>query len=52
LNIASLDELTITVGGRNELKQILWAEAVRTLVDAMIRAHKRDLEKVQRQKAE
>ncbi|NBD31868.1 MAG: hypothetical protein GVY17_02560 [Cyanobacteria bacterium] len=47
LNIVSLDQLTITVGGRNELKQILWAEAVRTLVDAMIRAHKRDLEKVQ-----
>jgi len=52
LNIASLDELTITVGGCNELKQILWAEAVRTLVDAMIRAHKRDLEKAQGQKVE
>jgi len=47
LNIPSLDQLTVTVGGRNELKQILWAEAVRTLVDAMIRAHKRDLEKAQ-----
>ena len=52
LEIASLEELTITVGGRNELQQTLWAEAVRTLVDAMIRAHKRDLEKVQGQKAE
>ncbi|MDR9405492.1 MAG: hypothetical protein RI580_18895, partial [Halothece sp. Uz-M2-17] len=52
LNIASLDKLTITVGGRNELEQILWAEAVRTLVDAMIRAHKRDLEKAQGQKVE
>lgn len=51
LNIVSLDQLTITVGGRNELKQILWAEAVRTLVDAIIRAHKRDLEKVQGQQS-
>ncbi|MFP4692352.1 MAG: RAMP superfamily CRISPR-associated protein [Halothece sp.] len=52
LNISSLDQLTITVGGCNELKQTLWAEAVRTLVDAMIRAHKRDLEKAQTQKNE
>jgi CRISPR-associated protein Csx10 len=46
LDISS-PELVITVGARNELQQILWAEAVRTLVDAIIRAHKRDLEKVQ-----
>ena len=46
------NDITMTVGGRNELKQILWAEAVRTLVDAIIRAHKRDLEKVQGKKTE
>lgn len=40
-------ELTITDDGKTKLKADLWAEAVRTLVDAMIRSHKRDLEKVQ-----
>ena len=49
LNIPSLDKLTVTVGGRNELQQLLWAEAVRTLVDAIIRAHKRELEKAQQE---
>lgn len=37
--------LVITVNGADQLKAKLWAEAVRTLVDAIIRAHKRDLEK-------
>lgn len=41
------DDLTMTIAGRNELKQLLWAEAVKTLVDAIIRGHKRDLEKTQ-----
>ena len=44
-------DLTITTGGRNGLQQNLWAEAVRTLVDAIIRAHKRDLEKTQQEAA-
>lgn len=43
----NLDELTLTQDGKNQLKKALWAEAVRTLVDAMIRGHKRDLEKAQ-----
>ena len=42
-------ELTITQGGEAQLKNELWAEAVRTLVDAIIRAHKRDLEPEQNQ---
>ena len=42
-----LTELTVTDNGETKLKADLWAEAVRTLVDAMIRGHKRDLEKVQ-----
>ncbi|MEP7341950.1 MAG: RAMP superfamily CRISPR-associated protein [Acidobacteriota bacterium] len=37
-------ELALTESGVEELKQTLWAEAVRTLVDACIQAHKRDLE--------
>ncbi len=37
--------LTLTENGEQNLKKILWAEAVQTLVDAIIRAHKRDLEK-------
>ncbi|MFP4653577.1 MAG: RAMP superfamily CRISPR-associated protein [Phormidium sp.] len=39
--------LTLTDSGTAKLQANLWAEAVRTLVDAMIRAHKRDLEKAQ-----
>ncbi|MGI0483505.1 RAMP superfamily CRISPR-associated protein [Geminocystis sp. CENA526] len=39
------NDLTITNNGETELKQQLWAEAIRTLIDAMIRAHKRDWEK-------
>ncbi|WP_072619856.1 RAMP superfamily CRISPR-associated protein [Spirulina major] len=42
------NDLTITENGKARLESDLWAEAVRTLVDAMIRAHKRDLEKVQK----
>ncbi|TVU52888.1 MAG: hypothetical protein EA414_15120 [Arthrospira sp. PLM2.Bin9] len=49
--ILDVDELskglTITENGKTKLQADLWAEAVRTLVDAMIRSHKRDLEKVQ-----
>lgn len=39
--------LTLTDSGTAKLQATLWAEAVRTLIDAMIRAHKRDLEKAQ-----
>ena len=39
--------LTITANGDRELRADLWAEAVRTLVDAVIRAHKRSLEEAQ-----
>ena len=39
--------LTITVNGDRELRADLWAEAVRTLVDVIIRAHKRSLEEAQ-----
>ncbi len=47
--ILNLDskKLTLTDDGTSKLQATLWAEAVRTLVDAMIRAHKRDLEKAQ-----
>ncbi len=36
----------LTEGGQEELKAELWPEAVRTLVDACVRAQKRDLEGV------
>jgi CRISPR-associated protein Csx10 len=35
----------LTEGARSRLRRDLWAEAVRTLIDACIRAHKRELEK-------
>ena len=38
------DELTVTLQGTTKLQEELWAEAIRTLVDAIIRAHKRSLE--------
>lgn len=38
--------LVLTTDGMRELKQELWADAVRALVDACVRAHKRDLEGV------
>ncbi|TVQ16293.1 MAG: hypothetical protein EA367_20525 [Leptolyngbya sp. DLM2.Bin15] len=41
---AIVDSLTITANGEQEIRAALWAEAVRTLVDAIIRAHKRTLE--------
>jgi len=41
------DNLTITATGTQEIKQKLWAQAIRTLIDACIRAHKRDLESQQ-----
>ncbi len=40
----NLDQLVITSNGVTVLKQDLWAEAVRTMVDAMIRGQKRALE--------
>jgi CRISPR-associated protein Csx10 len=40
-------DLSLTRTAQTELKPELWAEAVRTLIDAIIRGHKRDLEKVQ-----
>ncbi len=42
--LGEFDSLTITQNGKTKLQADLWAEAVRTLVDAIIRAHKRDLE--------
>lgn len=47
LSNLDLQKLVITENGVEQLKKELWAEAVRTLVDAVIRAHKRDLEKTQ-----
>ncbi|NMF84118.1 hypothetical protein E1H13_12320 [Nodosilinea sp. P-1105] len=44
----TVDKLTITANGDQELRTELWAEAVRTLVDAIIRAHKRHLEDLAR----
>ena len=44
---AIADKLTITAKGAQELRAALWAEAVRTLVDTVIRAHKRSLEDAQ-----
>ncbi|GAB4322782.1 MAG: hypothetical protein Kow0091_30140 [Geminocystis sp.] len=40
-------DLNITHNAETELKMQLWAEAIRTFIDAMIRAHKRDWEKTQ-----
>jgi CRISPR-associated protein Csx10 len=37
-------ELTLTETGKTSLKQELWAEALFTLIDGCIRAHKRSLE--------
>ncbi|MBO0798829.1 MAG: hypothetical protein J2P31_08385, partial [Blastocatellia bacterium] len=42
-------DFTITSGGEKLLLNELWAEAVRTLVDACVRAQKRELEKLQKQ---
>ncbi|MBW4652151.1 MAG: hypothetical protein KME20_03730 [Kaiparowitsia implicata GSE-PSE-MK54-09C] len=42
-------KLTITANGEQEIRAALWAEAVRTLIDAVIRAHKRSLEDAQEQ---
>ena len=39
--------IKITEDGKSSLKNELWTEAVRTLVDAIVRGHKRDLEKAQ-----
>lgn len=45
----AMANLTITANGEPEIRADLWAEAVRTLVDAVIRAHKRSLEDAQEQ---
>ncbi|MFM7885408.1 MAG: hypothetical protein ACKPCM_01655, partial [Pseudanabaena sp.] len=42
--------LTLTETGEENLKKELWVEAVQTLVDACIHAHKRDLEKQDKSK--
>lgn len=41
----SFSQITLTSEGEKYLKKHLWVEAVNILVDACIRAHKRDLEK-------
>ncbi len=38
--------LTLTTTGKEDLQQELWSEAVQTVVDACIRAHKRELEQL------
>lgn len=43
----TMANLTLTANGGAVLREELWAEAVRTLVDAIIRAHKRSLEDAQ-----
>ncbi|MBF2087004.1 MAG: hypothetical protein IGS16_20680 [Thermoleptolyngbya sp. C42_A2020_037] len=48
LNHPSLQELTLTQTGESELKQELWAEAVQVVIDACIRAHKRELEELEK----
>ena len=40
-------EFTLTKTGEENLKKDLWTEAVRILINACIRAHKRELEKHQ-----
>src|SRR6185503_3329966 len=40
-------DLTITTDGEAAVKKDLWSEAVRTLIDGCIRAHKRQLERMQ-----
>ncbi|MEZ6141679.1 MAG: RAMP superfamily CRISPR-associated protein [Zavarzinella sp.] len=50
-NIVKTDDWpTLTINADSELKQELWAFAVRTFFDACIRAHKRELEKQQERK--
>jgi CRISPR-associated protein Csx10 len=39
-------ELIVTEGGQDVLKEELWAQAVKALVEACVRAHKRELEAV------
>jgi CRISPR-associated protein Csx10 len=43
-------EPPVLTGEAKDLKEALWAEAVRSLFDACARAHKRDLEKVEKRK--
>jgi len=48
----NLEPITLTDTGEAALKQDLWAEALYALIDACIRAHKRDSEKKQSQISE
>lgn len=48
----NLEPITLTDTGEAELKQDIWAEALYALIDACIRAHKRDLEKKQSRDSE
>jgi len=41
------DEITLTASGNEHLRQEIWAEAVRIFIDACIRAHRRDQEKLE-----
>ena len=36
--------ITLTASGNNELREELWAEAVRVFIDAFIRSHRREME--------
>jgi CRISPR-associated protein Csx10 len=44
------ERLSLTADGADRLKKDLWAEAVRTLVDACIRAQKRETERTDNSK--
>jgi CRISPR-associated protein Csx10 len=46
----NISEITMTKNAQQQLQQELWAEAVQTLVDAIIRAHKRTEESVKEEK--
>ena len=51
-NSPTFTSLILTEEGEERLKQKLWTEAVQTLVDDCLRAHKRDLEPNQQPKPE
>lgn len=44
LKYPALAELTLTQDGEEDLKKALWAEAIRTIVDACVRMQKRETE--------
>lgn len=45
----NLNDITLTESGKHKLKQELWAEAVRTFIDACIRAHRRGHEQIEQE---